>query len=63
MAAAMGPEGLFIQEVRHKTEGPYLTVMGVPAELEIDSGLLGLLQVIGLMVKQDGKKAVGWGEG
>ena len=36
--------------------------MGVAAELEVDSGLLGLLEVVGLMVEKDGEAVRGTGK-
>ena len=37
-------------------------MVGVAAELEVDPGRLGLLEVVGLVVQQQGEKAVRRGE-
>lgn len=43
---------LFVDGFCNPADGPDLSVMRVSAELEVDIGVFGLLQVIGLVVKQ-----------
>ena len=44
--------GFLIHGIGYPGYGPYLSAMGMAAELEIYAGLLGLLKMIWLMVKQ-----------
>jgi hypothetical protein len=49
----MTTEGTFVDMFRNPRNGPYLPVMGVTAELEVDMLLLSLFQMVRLMDKQD----------
>ena len=44
--------GLFVHSIGQPGQRPDLPSVGVAAELEVDSGLLGLLEVVGLMVEK-----------
>ena len=46
----MVSKGTFVDAFRNPRDGPYLTMMGVAAELEINMLSLGLFEVVGLMV-------------
>ena len=59
VSALIGPVSLFVQDVRNPVGRPYLAVVRVPAELEIDTTPFRLFQVIGLMVEEDGEQRVG----
>ncbi len=54
IASLVTAESLFVDVFGNPTDGPYLSVVGVAAELEIDACSFGLFQVIGLVVEQDG---------
>ena len=47
--------GLLVQGIRHPGKGPHLSPVGMPAELKVNTGRLGLFQMVGLMVQQDGE--------
>ena len=55
VSALMMAPGFFVQGIGNPGKGPYLAAVGVSAELEIDTGGFCLLQMVGLMVKDDGK--------
>ena len=44
-----------IDMVGNPGDGPYLSAMGVTAELEVSTSLLGTVEVVGLVVEKDGK--------
>ena len=54
MAAAVLAEGTLVDGIGNPRDGPYLAVVGMAAELEIDTGLFGLFKVVGLVVEDDG---------
>ena len=58
-AAAVAAEGALVDVFRNPRNGPNLSVVGVTAELEVDALLLGLLQVVGLVVEEDGEGSRG----
>ena len=43
----------FVDTVGNPGDGPNLSPMGVPAQLEVDTSLLSILQVVGLVVKDN----------
>lgn len=45
---------LFIEGAFNPVDGPHLAIVGVSAELKIDVLSLGCLQMVGLMVEQNG---------
>jgi hypothetical protein len=50
VASLMTSKGTLIDAFRNPRDWPYLTMMGVTTELEIDMLSLGLFQMVGLMV-------------
>ena len=44
---------LFIDIIRNQTHRPHLSVVGMPAELQVDAGSFCVCQVIGLVIQQD----------
>ena len=52
VAALMMPPRLLVESICDPRDRPNLTTMGVTAELEVDGGLLGFLQLIGLVVEE-----------
>ncbi len=46
-------EGALVDALGDPRDGPYLSVMGVSAELEVDVLSLSLFQMVGLMVQED----------
>ena len=52
VAALMMPPRLLVESICDPRDRPNLTTMGVTAELEVDGGLLGFLQLIGLVVEK-----------
>ncbi len=48
------PEGAFVDGIGNPGDGPYLAVVGVSAELEVDAAELCLFEVVWLVVEQDG---------
>ena len=47
--------GLFKDGIRDPGYGPNLSSVRMAAELEVDTGLLGLLQMVGLVVEHEGE--------
>jgi hypothetical protein len=51
MSSLVQSESTFVDAFRNPGDGPYLSVMGVSAELEVDVLLFSLFQMEGLMVQ------------
>ena len=51
-------KGTLVYLVLYPRDGPYLAVVGVPAELEVDARLLSLLQVVRLVVEENREQAI-----
>ena len=49
----MMPPGLLIHGIRHPGKRPYLPAVSVAAELEVNPGILCILQMERLVVKED----------
>jgi hypothetical protein len=55
VATLMAPPRFLIDSIRNPRNGPYLSAMGMTAKLEVNTRLLCLFQMVGLMVEQDSK--------
>ena len=52
VAALMMPPRLLVESICDPRDRPNLTTMGVAAELEVDGGLFGFLELVGLVVEE-----------
>ena len=55
LATLVAAPRAFIEPVSDPRDGPYLTAVGVSAQLEVDAGTLCLFQVVWLVVENDGE--------
>ncbi len=54
LSALVAAPRTLVEGISDPRDGPYLSAVGMAAELEVDAGLLGVFEIVGLVVEQDG---------